>query len=271
APHHSAYRYGSIPPELSAQKGLFVKNQLITDFEYPVSRIADIPAASHEKNTSRQEFVLSFSDDLSHHAIDIKFTYTGDEASNYKTALHWTTEQQRRDLLGEVVDYMATGAEIDQLIIKQADIDANNWNEPFIVSAELRSPAFLERAGPALLFKLGDVIGPQPGLYEVSERKFEVEQMSNKTYYRNIRVELPKGYAIHNLDDIRREEVVTDGDEEIFVFRTDYTLDGNVLNVSIEESYRRIFFPSARFEEFRRVINAAADWNKVILVLRPNG
>ncbi|MEM9327146.1 MAG: DUF3857 domain-containing protein, partial [Bacteroidota bacterium] len=93
APHHSAYRYGSIPPELSAQKGLFVKKQLITDFEYPVSRIADIPAASHEKNTSRQEFVLSFSDDLSHHAIDIKFTYTGDEASNYKTALHWTTEQ----------------------------------------------------------------------------------------------------------------------------------------------------------------------------------
>jgi hypothetical protein len=48
-------------------------------------------------------------------------------------------------------------------------------------------------------------------------------------------------------------------------------MDKNVMVVTIREYYKEIVAPVARYEDFRKVINAAADFNKVILVLEKKG
>ena len=52
-----------------------------------------------------------------------------------------------------------------------------------------------------------------------------------------------------------------------FLFQSDYTIKDNILEISIKEYYKEIFAPLARYEDFRKVINASADFNKVTLVL----
>ena len=42
---------------------------------------------------------------------------------------------------------------------------------------------------------------------------------------------------------------------------------GNMVEIEVTESYKRLKYPLTEFENFVKVINAAADFNKVIMVL----
>ncbi len=271
APHHMTNRYGSVPPQLTAQKGLFVGAQLITDFSYPVSRIDYIPAATYESNMSNQEITVTFDEDMATNEVEARLTSTGSESEMLKTALLWMTAEQRDEMINERVRYIAPDAEIHEVTIEEENTSFEQWNEPLVFVSKLSTSAYLEQAGPSLLFNLGAVIGIQSELYQEDERQFDVYNVYNRGYDRKITVELPPGYEAQNLDDIRITKEVYDDDQVVYAFRSDYELSGNRLEVTIEEYYNSIFFPKERFEEFRQVINAAADWNKVTLVLRPNG
>jgi hypothetical protein len=39
------------------------------------------------------------------------------------------------------------------------------------------------------------------------------------------------------------------------------------VKVVIDEVYKKVRFPADEFDEFKKVINAAADYNKVVLIL----
>lgn len=50
------------------------------------------------------------------------------------------------------------------------------------------------------------------------------------------------------------------------VFSSNYEVNGNKVTVTIDEYYKQFYFPLSLFEDYTRVINAAADFNKVVLV-----
>jgi hypothetical protein len=52
-------------------------------------------------------------------------------------------------------------------------------------------------------------------------------------------------------------------------FVSEYALRGSKLSVSVHEYYAKTSYPLQQFEDFRKVINAAADFNKLTLVLEP--
>lgn len=62
---------------------------------------------------------------------------------------------------------------------------------------------------------------------------------------------------------------VTDKDsgKETMGFISSYKLNGNELKVKIHEFYSVTDYPISMFEAFKKVINASADFNKVVLVL----
>jgi hypothetical protein len=59
------------------------------------------------------------------------------------------------------------------------------------------------------------------------------------------------------------------GDEIAARFITKHVIENNQLIITNEESYRLLNLPKDKYEEFRSVINAAADFNKVVLILEP--
>ncbi|MCG7859139.1 hypothetical protein MD537_19345, partial [Flavihumibacter sediminis] len=84
---------------------------------------------------------------------------------------------------------------------------------------------------------------------------------------RNIEFVIPQGYKIKNLEDINISKVVRENGQETMGFESSYKLEGNVLKISIRELYCQLQYPLSQYEEFQKIINAAADFNKVILVL----
>ena len=52
-------------------------------------------------------------------------------------------------------------------------------------------------------------------------------------------------------------------------FDSNFEVKNNQLSILIDEYYDEIYYPANKFEGFRKVINAAADFNKVTLILKP--
>jgi hypothetical protein len=84
---------------------------------------------------------------------------------------------------------------------------------------------------------------------------------------RHIRFTIPEGYSVKNLEDIKISHVVTDKGAPTVGFTSTYEVVGNLVKIHIMEEYRKTSYPLSQFEEFKKVINAAADFNKVVLVL----
>ena len=87
-------------------------------------------------------------------------------------------------------------------------------------------------------------------------------------YLRTIRFEVPAGYTVRNLKDLNVDvKAGPDPAKPLFDFRSSYTQQGQTVVVTITENYRQLRWPKADFEAFRAVVNAAANFNKVVLVL----
>jgi len=80
---------------------------------------------------------------------------------------------------------------------------------------------------------------------------------------RKIVFEIPGGYSVKNLDDINLSVVHKENDTVTMGFVSNYTKSGNTVTVNIYETYAKIYYPLEQFEDFKKVINASADFNKI--------
>jgi hypothetical protein len=87
---------------------------------------------------------------------------------------------------------------------------------------------------------------------------------------RRIELQIPEGYQIRNLQDLRMKQVYTENGVQTMGFISDFSLNGNVLVIDIMEDYRNISYPVGQYEEFRKIINTSSDFNKVVLVMEEN-
>jgi hypothetical protein len=148
------------------------------------------------------------------------------------------------------------------------DFESYWQNKPFILTATVKASELVERAGNKTLVKIGDIIGPQVEMYQEKPRQFPMNITYPHVLERKIKFIIPDGYTAINPDDIKIKHVYQDKGQTTMGFASDYTMEGNTITITILEEYRRTFYPLSQFEDFKKVINAAADFNKVVLVLQ---
>ncbi len=104
-------------------------------------------------------------------------------------------------------------------------------------------------------------------MYFEENRKALIENDFNRYYYREIVVHIPNGYKIVNPEVVDMSFTEKKGNENIFGFVSSHSIKGDELKIIIEEYYKEIFADSSQFKGFKEVVNAAADFNKIVLVL----
>jgi len=141
--------------------------------------------------------------------------------------------------------------------------------KPLQFIVDFTSEAFVEKAGKKYLFKLGDIIGPQIQLYQEKERVLPLEEQFHRSYFRKININIPEGYKISNLEDINIDKSYTENGLEMFSFKSYYKLENNIVKITADEHYRENKVRVDLYEKYRTVINSAADFNKIVLLLEP--
>jgi hypothetical protein len=269
APGRPDMFYGMLPPEWTGNSGLFIKTVKLGSTEAAVGSVKEIPALTADQSPQDMDVTVTFTPDLSSSTVRLRQTLGGYSASVIQPFWTMIPEAKRTEILQDLQKgVVADATNFKGLEVKNVERGVNALEKPFIVDGQLESAGLLDKAGPRYLFKVGTLLGPQTELYQKEERQFDVENDHNRRYLRTIRFEVPAGYLVRNLNDLNVDvKAGTEAGQPVFNFTSSYTQQGQLVTVTIAENYRQLHWPKSDFEAFRAVVNAAANFNKVVLVL----
>ena len=273
APARPDYRYGMLPADWTGGSGLFIKGIKLGTTESAVGKVKDIPALGADQSPQDIDATVTFAPDLSSSTIRLRQTLGGYPAAEIQPFWTMIPEAKRTEILQDMQKGVVPDAtNFQRLEVRNVERGISPLNKPFIVEGQMESAALLDKAGPRYLFKIGTLLGPQTELYQKEERQFDVENDNNHRYLRTIRFDVPAGYAVRNLKDLNVDvKAGPDAAKPEFDFRSSYVQNGQTVTVTVSENYRQLRWPKSDFEAFRAVVNAAANWNKVVLVLDKKG
>ena len=267
APSSVDLRYPFIPYEFTATQGLFLKGTLIGDFKTAIGTFDSIPIQPFTQNALNVEANIHFSSDLDTAIMNLKQIFKGYGAQGYRPVYNFLAPDKQEEANKEIIKGIAGSDDISNIKIENSAFTDYFDNKPLIISADINNPELIERAGNKILFKVGAVIGPQEQMYQEKPRRLPVELPFPHVLDRKIVLHIPDGYTVKNLNDLNMDVSYKEDGITTMGFASSYTQNDNVITILINESYHKTNYPLSQFEDFKKVINASADFNKVVLVI----
>ena len=269
SPNASGTRFGFPMPYMMDNYGLFMKEVVIGDFKSAVGKIKYIEPVKAEEIVDVMKVTIDFNtENLTENIVNFDRAFSGYYAMNIQPFMHLIQGEKRDELVDNFIENITKELEIQSRKIVNDDSELFGL-KPLQFIVDFTTEAFVEKAGRKYLFKLGDLIGQQVQLYQEKERVLPLEQQFHRSYFRTLTINIPEGYKITNLDDINIDNSYVKNDKELFSFKSSYQLQGNTLTVTADEHYRENTVTVPMYEEYRTVINSAADFNKIVLLLEP--
>ena len=257
-------RFGFPPTEFIPNEGLFIKEINLNGLISSIGKVKQIENPDMNKSIDEMYLNVGFSEDNLSLLIDIKRTSTGYKAF-YQSIIDYVSDSQLLEFKQQYLNYID-----DETIPTDIEFinDSSKYYgyKPFIGKGKLESSNFIEHAGDNLLFKVGMLIGPQSNLYNSKERKLAVETDHAKKYIRTINFTIPEGYSVKNLSELNMK-VTPDFNNGEMGFVSTYEVEGNKLIIKINEWYNCVIIPVENYKDYENVVNAAANFNKLKLVL----
>lgn len=216
---------------------------------------------------------VTLSEDFAKATVDKTYATQGYEAQLLRNSVKYYKENEEEK---ELVDFIKarTFKELDIKLLKYTfdnqEFKNNHSNTPYIMNlnAELNE-SIVENAGNLLIVNLGKVIGKQTDLYQETERKFDVDLSYAKIYKHKIVFNIPSGYEVESYNDLLIDKKMTSSNGQECAFKSTAKVEGNQVIVDIVENYDNITYDKNLYSEYRKVINAASDFTKASLVLKP--
>lgn len=265
-PTDPTFCLGIIPPNWSDNYGLFINPKKVENVTTGTHSIKYIDALDHEGSKDNMLIQVKVKDRFPNINVHLEKEVFGYYAQTFQPLYSRIPPDFKEELDRAQVQWINEDMEIESVEVINTEYE-DFGKKPMIVKTDFTSRAFIESAGNKFIFKIGELIGPQMEMYQEEERKFPVEQSFNRFYHRIIEFEVPEGYKVSNLETLKFDIVHKEDGKKLMAFESDYTLEGNQLRVICDEFYTKNKLPLELFEEYRKVINAAADFNKVVLYL----
>ena len=266
SPTRLEWRYPWIDPLWAGTNGLFCKVTTIGDYTTALAEIRQIPLEDYKNSSNNIEAKVSFTPKNDSLLIDLSQTYTGYSAPVYRASFNYASPEEQRLFMKELVKFNTNSEHILDSKLENEKFEQVGENNPFTLKATVKSNSLLEKAGNKILLKVGLLIGPQVEMYQEKPRQFPMELNYPHILYRKLSVEIPKGYTVKNIADLKIRKIYDEKNENSMSFVSDYRVDGNRIEIDIKEEYRKTYYPKEVYAHFRDVINAAADFNKIVLV-----
>ena len=261
-------RLGYPDYNLISNYGLFVKDIKVGDQSYGVGEVKFIPHNDYLLSCDTLKINADIAATGFEDAVfDIYHAVFGYKADVYQIVYEMIDDEEFKETLrNSLIEFISEDVEITDSVFE--GFNSNLYGvKSATVKAKFTSPAFFEKAQDKTLFKIGVLIGPQMEFYESEQRTIPVEDAYAKNYLREISFTIPDGYRVANLDDLILNESFAnkDGKTEM-AFTSTYTIDGNRVNVVVHEYYTEVVRSLDIYDDYRTVVNAAADFNKIVLI-----
>lgn len=267
APTANAFRFPWIPPTWTETNALHCVVTTLGGYQSAIAEIKKIPMEDIRYSYQNMEIKAALDKAGESIDLDIKHSYGGYTAPNYRAPFIFYPPDEQQKILKELIKFSTNSENIISHSFENKEIDQEDPYKPFVINAKVKSTQLSELAGSKVIVKIGEFIGPQVQMYDVKERTTDIDVNFPNKQIRTIELTIPDGYEIKNLKDLNINQVYKENGEQTMAFVCTYELKGNVLKVIIDEQYNRFFYPLKNYEAFKKIINSSADFNKLVLVL----
>ncbi|MFT3679633.1 MAG: DUF3857 domain-containing protein [Ferruginibacter sp.] len=270
-PSGEVFRYPYVAPYWVGTRGLFLKGTSIGDIKTAVGRFDTIPMEPFNESAHNMEVYAKLDASGDSLIIDCKQILKGYAATSYRPIWKYLPKDKQDEAVKGIINSIAKSENIQNIQTENTKLTDSWQNKPLNISSTIHTAEPLERAGNKLLFKIGDLIGPQEQMYQEKPRQLPVELDYAHILHRSLKFEIPAGYTIKNPNDLKIDIQHKENGVLTMGFISTYTIKDNILDIDVMETYAALRYPLSQFETFKKVINAAADFNKVVLVLEKKG
>ncbi|HLN94957.1 MAG TPA: DUF3857 domain-containing protein [Flavobacterium sp.] len=266
APLSVEYRIPLFPTGLGHNNGLFVKGKTFAGVAMGIGEINFIELPGSDITHDYQDITIDLTKDMDSPHVTAKMTYGGNSAINFQPVKDFVDADNYKKFLKQIAENYTAQAEYETLTTENDGLD-NVGRKPFIMNLTFDGKDLMQKAGGNHLLSAGLVIGRQMELYQETTRVLPVEIDYPHYYTRTIRLLLPKGAKVKNLEKFDMDYKCEFDGKTQCAFTSKWKQEGDVVTIENVEYYNAVKYPLASFEAYRKVINAAADFNKVVLVV----
>ncbi len=265
-PRNKSLRVPLINYGLANNDGIRLKEKTFGGEIMAVAKPIFIDITSMEVTTDTMRINIDFTEDIANPTIESQIIFGGYSGANLQSIVDIVPEDRYKEILDDIVKNYSADVEMDKMDVLNNGLE-NMGKKNFTLDLVFKGEELNQKAGDKYLFKLGEVIGKQSEIYQSEERMFPVEISYPHHYYRTLTIQLPEGYKISNpeISNLNFETIIEDKVEALFV--SEYSLNDNTYKVVNSEYYNIVDFPVENFESYQAVLNAAADFNKIVIVL----
>ena len=267
-PNNLAYRLGLAPSEVADNMALFITYNDETASEYLSHRLGKVEGGDFTKNAVGVNATVTFPKDVANPNIVQENFYHGYRAIMYRRLFVTAPQDKHEEIMRNIATSGIEDPHIDHIALEN---DASELSAdlaiPLKIKATYQASSLIEKAGPDYLFQVGKIIGQQQELYQEKERNNDIVIPAPTDYHHTLTVHVPVGYQIKGLESIAINNELKLDNEVAMRFVSYYEYEDNALTIHINEQYKVLHLPRERYSEFREIINAAADFNKISLIL----
>lgn len=253
--------------------GLFIStaySEFPRDAVYKMYQIKTLPYLTSEENNLGMNVNVKLNESLDEASLKVEQFSQGHRAYFQRFMYSVSEEDEKEEFKKSTVTSAIEDAVYTSTRLENEDVSLSTDNSKYFnVHVECTSKSLVEKVGNDILFSIGKVIGKQIELYEEKERTTDVIFYDLKRYSHRVVFEIPEGYKCSGLDNLKISNSLERDGKTIMRFISDYSIEGNQLIVTINEDYHVLEIDKSLYNEYRKVINSAADFNKVVIVLEP--
>lgn len=269
APTAIVTRMPFLPGVFLNNKAVFTKITSLGNIKSAIASVRAIPAEPTSLSNHDLKADVSFKGAGLEPEIKATQILDGYCAIGLRDAFLYVSKEHEKELMSKIMDFAAGMDDLLDYSIQNTALESYYDNKPLLLNATVKANNLMDKAGNKYLFKIGEVIGRQAEMYQNETRKQPIEIAYPHGLRRTLTVQIPEGYKVANPDVVKmnfsyKEDGAT---KPVIGFLSDYKMEGNKMIISVNEYYDMIQLPLSAIEPYMKVINAAADFNKIVLVL----
>ncbi|MBS1629848.1 MAG: DUF3857 domain-containing protein [Bacteroidetes bacterium] len=265
APAATFYRYPFLPYPICGAQAVFAKQGNSGSDIFAAHRLT--PQTRASQNSISILSNVRFEGEALEPLVQASWSFKGQSASDLLPQFLAMTQDKEKDFVQSLIGLGGKPDDLERFDIKNISLKNFSDDSALIISATMRAADLMEKAGPKYLFQIGALIGEQVTLYSEKPRHLPVVLDFPNEQVRTLRIIIPSGYRIANPDQLRSNKTCMSGSRELCSFHSDYKMEGKVLDVQIQESYRQTDIPLSQYAAYCDVVNAAAAFSKRSIVL----
>lgn len=265
-PTEMEFRIPLFPAYLANNNGLFIKEKVFAGVKMGISEINFIEIPDATITHDFMDITIDFTKDIENPLITSKFTYGGYSGLNFQPIKDFVSDEQYQTMLKSIAENYTSQTEFKTLTTENDGTDFIG-KKPFIINLTFDGKEMIQKAGANYLVSAGKTIGKQMELYQENKRMLPIEIDYPHSYTRKIKLILPKGATIKNLEKFNMDFKTQINGKTEAGFTSKYTKNNNEVIIENSEFYNIVNYPLSSFEQYKAVINAAADFNKVVVII----